>query len=93
MRTNAPYHGLTFGKLNGQLRLAAQPPQIVRFASAYPYVSNHQRRARSRQSAGTNHVMRSEIARQNRPKAAPFGPLTFTAGCPRVPQHAGPTRE
>eukprot|EP00966_Prymnesium_polylepis_P271450 6271656-Prymnesium_polylepis.1 len=29
MRTNAPYHGLTFGKLNGPLRLAAHPPQIV----------------------------------------------------------------
>eukprot|EP00966_Prymnesium_polylepis_P303787 7017929-Prymnesium_polylepis.1 len=37
--------------------------------------------------------MRSEIARQHRPKAVPFGPTHLHSRLPRVPQHAGPTRQ
>ena len=73
MRTNAPYHGLTFDKVNGQLRLAAQPPQIV----VRLRICVQRRPGKARAPI----TMRSESARQHRPKAAPFGPLTFTAGC------------
>eukprot|EP00966_Prymnesium_polylepis_P299742 6926643-Prymnesium_polylepis.1 len=62
MRTIAPYHGLTFGKLNGPLRLAAHPPQIV-VRLRIIWVTPRPGKARAPIK------MRSEIARQYRPKA------------------------
>eukprot|EP00966_Prymnesium_polylepis_P118413 2738053-Prymnesium_polylepis.1 len=37
--------------------------------------------------------MRSEIARQHRPKAVPIRAIHLHSRLPRAPQHAGPTIE
>eukprot|EP00966_Prymnesium_polylepis_P111876 2588045-Prymnesium_polylepis.1 len=61
MHTNAPYHGLTLGKLDGPLRLAAHPPQIVVRLRIWVIPGPGKARAPI--------TMRSELARQHRPKA------------------------
>ena len=75
LKRTIPPDRLTLGKhpSHFDFRLAARPPQIA--VRLRVWVKRRPGKARA------PITMRSEIARQHRPKAVPFGPFTFTAGC------------